>query len=94
MVKILKLVVYSLMASVELGVASILTIEADIKLDNPDFSVKNWPSSIENKYTKVLNWYNHLSSSQKADFDVNYMNKPLKGYTMISQRSYNFNSAN
>ena len=81
-------------ASVELGVASILTIEADIKLDNPDFSVKNWPSSIENKYTKVLNWYNHLSSSQKADFDANYMNKPLKGYTMISQRSYNFNSAN
>ena len=75
-------------ASVELGIASILTVAADIKLENPNFNVKTWPSDIESKYNKVLSWYNNLSASNKADFDVNYMNKPLKGYTMINKFGY------
>ena len=75
-------------ASVELGVASILTITADIKLVNPSFAVETWPSDIEAKYNKVLNWYNNLSASNKASFDSNYMNNPLKGYTMVDKRGY------
>ena len=75
-------------ASVELGIASILTVAADIKLENPNFNVKTWPSNIETKYNKVLNWYNNLSASNKADFDANYMNKPLKGYTMVNKVGY------
>ena len=75
-------------ASVELGIASILTVAADIKLENPDFSVKTWPSNIEAKYNKVLSWYNNLSASNKADYDANYMNKPLNGYTMINKFGY------
>ncbi|MCR5308549.1 MAG: hypothetical protein K6E21_00360 [Bacilli bacterium] len=75
-------------ANVELGVASILTINADIKLENPDFSVKNWPSSIQSKYDKVLSWYTNLPTSKKADFDANYMNQPLKGYKMVSKIGY------
>ena len=80
-------------ASVELEVASILTVEADIKLDNPNFNAKTWPTEIEAKYNKVLDWYYNnkdFGASQKADFDANYMNKPLKGYTMISARNYDF----
>ena len=75
-------------ANVELGIASVLTINADIKLVDPDFDVETWPSSIESKYNKVLSWYNNLTSSQKQDFDNNYMNKPLKGYTMVEKRNY------
>ena len=75
-------------ASVELGIASILTVAADIKLENPNFNVKTWPSDIEAKYNKVLSWYSNLSDSKKADFDANYMNKPLKGYTMINKMGY------
>ena len=75
-------------ASVELGIASILTVAADIKLENPNFSVKTWPSNIEANYNKVLSWYSNLSDSKKADFDANYMNKPLKGYTMINKMGY------
>ena len=40
------------------------------------------------KYNKVLSWYSNLSDSKKADFDANYMNKPLKGYTMVSKFGY------
>ena len=75
-------------ASVELGIASILTVAADIKLENPNFNVKTWPANIESKYNKVLSWYSSLSDSKKADFDANYMNKPLKGYTMINKLGY------
>ena len=75
-------------ASVELGIASILTVAADIKLENPNFNVKTWPSNIEAKYNKVLSWYSGLSDSKKADFDANYMNKPLKGYTMVNKVGY------
>lgn len=75
-------------ASISLDILSFLTVEADITLDNPSFDVETWPSSIENKYNKVLSWYNNLSASKKADFDSNYKNKPLNGYTVLSQRNY------
>ena len=75
-------------ATVELGIASVLTINADIKLVDPDFDVETWPSSIESKYNKVLSWYNNLSESNKASFNANYMNKPLKGWVMVEQRGY------
>ena len=75
-------------ASVSLDILSFLTVEADIKLVNPSFDVETWPTDIENKYNKVLSWYNNLSESKKADFDSNYKNHPLKGYTMVSKNNY------
>ena len=75
-------------ATVELGIASVLTINADIKLVDPDFDVETWPSKVESKYNTVLSWYNNLNASKKQDFDANYMNKPLKGYVMVEQRGY------
>ena len=75
-------------ASVSLDILSFLTVEADIDLVNPSFEVETWPSNIETKYNKVLSWYNNLSSAKKADFDENYKNKPLKGYTMVSKYNY------
>lgn len=75
-------------AKVSLGIASILTISADITLDNPSFEVETWPSDIETKYNKVLSWYNNLSAEEKANFDANYKNKPLSGYKMVEKRNY------
>lgn len=75
-------------AHVELGVASILTVVADIKLENPSFEVETWPTDIEKKYNNVLNWYNNLSDSKKADFDANYKNNPLKPYKMVEKSGY------
>ena len=59
-----------------------------IKLVNPSFAVETWPSDIEAKYNKVLNWYNNLSAANKASFDTNNMNNPLNGYTMVDKRGY------
>ena len=75
-------------AHVELGVASILTVIADINLDNPSFEAETWPDSIEAKYNKVLSWYNNLSDTQKASFDANNKNQPLNGYKMVEKRNY------
>lgn len=75
-------------ASVSLDILGFLTVEVDINLADPSFDVETWPSSIETKYNKVLSWYSNLSASNKANFDENYKNNPLKGYTMVSKYNY------
>lgn len=44
---------------------SILGIKATIKLENPDPTVKDWPSSVETRYREIINIYDKLSDSEK-----------------------------
>lgn len=75
-------------AHVTTSIASLITVNADITLVNPSFTQLDWSSDIEAKYQKVMNWYNNLSDANKAAFDANYKNNPLKGWTMVSKRGY------
>jgi len=75
-------------ATVDMVIASVVKVHAKIELVNPNFDEETWPDEIETKYNKVLNWYHGLSSTDKARFDSEYKNQPLKTWRSIEQKRY------
>lgn len=75
-------------AHIEMKMVNVVTVLADLKLENPSFSIKTWPSDIEAKYNKVLNWYYGMSQSNIDRFDAEYKNQPLKTWRVVEERNY------
>jgi len=71
---------YFTTADVSMSLVKVVKITANITLDNPNPEETDWPSDIQAKYNKVLGWYYNLSDSDRAYFDANCLNNPLKEY--------------
>lgn len=68
--------------TISTSISSLLTVNANISLANAgDLTTTGWSTNgAEARYNAITGIYNNMSVSQKANFDANYLNQPLKEY--------------